>query len=168
MPETRKDDPAKPAANPVFGKGQPKHFCGKKGRSGPPRNNHNGMRHGLRAGKLPRDAKHIEWQINRLRRELEAAVMEVKGEVTLLDAASIQTAIKWERHGALALRWLRIEGDKLKPVERLQFSREIARASTERDKALAALKLGDQRDNVLDALYSRPTTPTTGNGDEPS
>jgi len=117
----------------------------KEGRPrGAPAGNQNGrgnIRHGLRAGSLPRDAKHVEHQTNALRRELEAAVMAAKGEVTLLDAATIQTAVKWERHGALALRWLRIEGEKLKPIDRLTFSREIARASAERDKALAALGL---------------------------
>jgi len=131
-------------------------FCGKKGRSGPRKGNRNNMRHGLRAGKLPVDCQHVEIQCNMLRRQLEDAVIAARGEVNLVDAANIQTALKWERHGALALRWLRVSGDKLKPVEQLTFSREIARASTERDKALAALKLDrDAKDSVLDALYAR-------------
>ncbi len=109
-------------------------------RGGQPKNR-NSMRHGLRAGKLPAKCQYIEIQMNGLRRQLEDAVVDAKGEVSLLDAASIQTAIKWERHGALALRWLRIEGDSLKLTDRLAFSREIARASTERDKALRLLDL---------------------------
>ena len=117
--------------------------------SGEKRGNSNGMRHGLKAGKLPADAKHIEIQINLFRREIEGSVLRAKGEITLMDAASIQTACKWERHGALALRWLRKEGNNLKPTERLAFSREIARASTERDRALALLKL--DRDVIKDA-----------------
>lgn len=111
---------------------------------GAPKGNSNGsgnVRHGLKAGKLPKNCKHIENQCNVLRRQLEAAVIQLKGEVSLYDAASIQTALKWERHGALALRWLRTEIQKLKPMERLHFSRETARASTERDRAIAALKL---------------------------
>ena len=92
--------------------------------------------------------------MNALRRQLEDAVVALKGAVNLVDAAAIQTAVKWERHGALSLRWLRIEGDKLKPTERLQFSREIARASTERDKAIKELSLDiDPRANAIDALY---------------
>lgn len=128
MPSTPKKDPAKRGSLP---RGAPPGNC----------NGHGNIRHGLKAGKLPKDARYIEHQMNALRRNLETAVFEVKGEVNLLDAACIQTAIKWERHGALALRWLRVEGQKLKPIERLQFSREIARASTERDKALASLGL---------------------------
>src|SRR5205085_2442552 len=107
-----------------------------KGRQG----NRNAMRHGLKAGKLPVDCAYIEIACNALRRQLEDAVLAARGEVTLLDAASIQTSVKWERHAALALRWLRVKGNELKLVEQLTFSREIARASTERDKALAALK----------------------------
>ena len=126
---------------PHFGRGQPANYSGKPGRSGPPVGNSNALRHGLKAGKLPKDAKHIEYQTNDLRRTLEAAVMAVRGEVTIPDAAAIQTAMKWERHGALCLRWLRIEEDKLKPEQKMNFSREIARASAERDKAIAALKL---------------------------
>ncbi len=129
------DAPATPKA--IEGKSR----GGKKGRSGPPKGNRNGMRHGLKAGKLPLGAEYIENQMNAFRREIEDAVIAAKGEINLTDAASIQTAMKWERHGALALRWLRKEGEELKPVERLQFSREIARASTERDKAIAVLGL---------------------------
>lgn len=99
------------------------------------------LRHGLKAGKLPDGARYIEYQMNALRRQLEDAVLDARGEVDIVDAANIQTAVKWERHGALALRWLRLEVDGLKPLERLHFSREIARASTERDKAIANLNL---------------------------
>ena len=74
--------------------------------------------------------------------------------------------MKWERHGALCQRWLRIEGDKLKPEQRMAFCREIAKASADRDKAIAALRLDrDTRDNTLDALYRRLPAPN-GNGEE--
>jgi hypothetical protein len=132
MPDTPKKAPVTAAL---------KRFCGVKGRSGPAVGNTNAIRHGLKAGKLPRDARYIEHQMNALRRQLEEAVMQAKGEVGLVDAASIQTAVKWERHGALCLRWLRMECNVLKPEQRLTFSREIARASAERDKAIAALNL---------------------------
>ncbi|QDT39229.1 hypothetical protein [Stratiformator vulcanicus] len=111
--------------------------------------NRNNLRHGLKAGKLPKNAAYIEVQINKLRRQIEDAVVGLKGEISLMDAAAIQTAIKWERHGALALRWLNKEADVLKPTERLQFSREIARASTERDKAIKELGL-DMKPEPID------------------
>jgi hypothetical protein len=138
---------------------EPKRFCGKPGRSGPAKGNVNAIRHGLTAGKLPKDCQHVEIKINGLRRTLERAVIEAKGEVSLLDAATIQTACKWERHGALALRWLVKAGESLKPLECLKFSEAIAKASAERDRALQALRIDrDARDNVLEALYSRQPT----------
>ena len=132
-------------------------FCGKPGRSGPPKGNTNGMRHGLRAGKLPKDARYIENRLNAFRRTLEQAVLDSRNEVNLTDAACIQTCIRWERHAELAQRWLTKAGDTLKPAERLNFSREIARASAERDKSIAALRIDrDAKDNAIDALYALP------------
>lgn len=49
---------------------------------------------------------------------------------------------------------------------RLSFSREIARASGERDKAIAALKLDrDAKDSIIDALYCRVPAPGDNGGD---
>ena len=82
------------------------------------------------------------------------------------DAASIQTATAWQRHSSLCLRWLRLGETSLKPEQKMNFSREIARASGERDKALRELHLDrDTRDNVLDALYSR-ALPAPADGKE--
>jgi hypothetical protein len=117
----------------MFEKGKPR-------RGGQPANR-NALRHGLRAGKLPAKCGYIEVQINGIRRTLENAVIEVRGTVTLLDEANIQTAIRWERHAALAQRWLRVNAEQLSPMEQLKFHRELCRASAERDKALAALGL---------------------------
>ncbi|HEY4259360.1 MAG TPA: hypothetical protein VGM98_04345 [Schlesneria sp.] len=144
---------------------EPKRFCGKSRRSGPPKGNVNNMRHGLKAGKLPPGCQYIEVRMNLFRRELESAVIAVKGEINLIDAANIQTAMKWERHGALAQRWLTKEADTLKPVERLTFSREIARASTERDRALTALGL--DRNQVRDQWAALDAIPIkeADNGD---
>jgi len=121
---------------------------GKPGRSGPPKGNRNAIRHGLKAGQLPRDAKYIEYRLNQFRRQLEDAVIDAKGQVSIADAASIQTALRWERHAALALRWLTKQCAELKPEQRLTFSREIARASAERDKAIAALRLDNDEDRA--------------------
>ena len=135
MVNTRKQVTANAKPAPKFGKDQPKNYCGKKGRSGSPRNNRNAMRHGLRASQLPKDCKFIELRCNGFRRMLENAIIKAKGEVNINDAACVQTALRWERHVALAQRWLTKQYDVLKPVDRLTFSREIARASGERDKA---------------------------------
>jgi len=150
------DTPTEDTRNGDTPKARP---CGKPGRSGPAEGNTNAIRHGLTCGKLPRDCQYVEIKMNGLRRTLEAAVIEAKGEVNLLDAACIQTAVKWERHGALALRWLVKAGDTLKPVERLQFSREIAKASAERDKAILLLELSDKN---ADRPWAVPATATEG------
>ena len=65
------------------------------------------------AGKLPRKLMYIENRINGFRRHLEEAVAMAKGEVTIVDAAAINSACKWERHGLLAQHWLRDGTDKL-------------------------------------------------------
>jgi hypothetical protein len=75
------------------------------------------------------------------RRELEAAVMEARGEITLVDAAYVNTAYRAERHAQLAQRWLAMEAAEMTPADRLNYSREVVRASAERDKAIAALDL---------------------------
>src|SRR5436189_2631668 len=123
MPDTPNNGAPKAESKPPYGVGSA--FVGKKGRSGPAKGNRNALRHGLKAGKLPVDCQHVEIQCNQLRRQLEDAVIADRGEISLVDAANIQTATKWERHGALVLRWLRVSGDKLKPTDQLAFSREI-------------------------------------------
>lgn len=110
-------------------------------RPGAPKSNGNAIRHGLKAGRLPKDARYIEYRMNAFRRELESAVIDCKSEVSLTDAALIQTAMRWERHAELCQRWLTKKQNELKPEQLMQFSRDIARASAERDKAITALGL---------------------------
>ena len=100
--------------------------------------------------------------MNIFRRRLEDALLAVKGEVTMTDAANIQTCLRWERHAALAQRWLTKQYKELKPADRLLFSREIARASAERDKALAAMQLGVTTGRPWLAL---PAPDSNGNGE---
>ena len=115
----------------------------RKKRVGGQSQNRNAFRHGLRGtGKLPKELAYLECRLNAFRRQLEDTVLAAKGEINLADASAINTSLKWEKHGALAQRWLTTQYDELKPADRLNFSREVARASTERDKSLALLDLG--------------------------
>ena len=134
-------------------------------RPGAQRGNQNAVRHGLVAGDLPKDAKYIRNRINGFRRQLEAAVIAVKNEITLTDAASIQTCIRWERHASLAQRWLTKSIDELSPTERLHFSREICKASSERDKAIHALRLDSSGQHALPWLQPGPVAEADG-GDQ--
>src|SRR5688500_13985998 len=103
---------------------------------GAPPGNRNALRHGLKAGQLPKDAKYIEVRLNVVRRNLEDAVVRTHGNVSEEHACYVQTAIRWERHAALAQRWLTKADKDLSPSEKLQFSREIAQASANRDRAI--------------------------------
>jgi phage terminase large subunit-like protein len=72
-------------------------------------------------------------------RAVRAAVLDAGGPLDLLACAVVQTAMRWEKHARLAGRWLRKEGDKLTPDQRLAFSRDIAirgvAAGADRDQA---------------------------------
>ena len=133
-------------------------ICGKKGRSGPPVANRNALRHGLKSGKMPAEMKYLEPRINRLRVSLENAIVAIRGEVTTPEAGLIQTCMRWEAHACKAHHWLRVHYNELKPLEKLQFSREIAKGSTERDKSIKELcidKASVQNDS-LENLYADP------------
>jgi hypothetical protein len=111
------------------------------GKRGVPRRNQNRTLHAIFGLGLPRGTSHIAERLNRLRRDLAALVEERHGEVSLYHAAVIDAAVKWERLGQLSGRWLRKEGDKLAPTEKLTFAKEIARAAVERNRSIAALGL---------------------------
>lgn len=135
---------------PRYGKGS--NFKGKKGRSGAPKGNANAQRHGLRGSKLPKGCQYIENAVNNLRRQVESAVIAKHGRTNVVSAAAINSILKWERHGMLAAHWLRKEGEKLSVSERLQFSREIATASDNRDRALRSLELDVETADEWSAL----------------
>ena len=116
-----------------------------------------GLRAELRVGKLPRKLQYVEHRINAFRRKLEEAVAAAKGEISIPDAAAINSSCKWERHGLLAQHWLRHEAENLNASDRLKFSEAIAKSSDQRDKNIRMLGLDrDSNANVLDALYSKP------------
>ena len=106
--------------------------------------------HRLALGKLPASLARCERAANAFRRALEEAVELARGRIDFADALAINTAARWERHSALALRWLREHGERMDDAQRLAYSREIARASSERDKAVASLKLGAAARTIWD------------------
>jgi len=132
----------------------PKPRLGKR-RPGPPKGNRNAMRHGLRGSKLPKGCEYIENRVNALRRQVEEAVLALKGEINIVDAAAINSILKWERHGLLAAHWLRREAENLSASERLKFSEAIAKASDNRDRNIRALGL-DQEHDPFAGLYGDP------------
>ncbi len=120
--------------------------------------NRSPFRHGLTGtGKLPRKLAYIECRLNNFRRLLEDAVIADRGrDPDVTEASIINTALKWERHGALAQRWITVSYDELKPDQLINFSREVARASAERDKSIKQLNLSQEgTQNVLTVLYGK-------------
>ncbi len=149
--------------NAKFGKDQPSTYCGKKGRSGPKKGCTNAQRHGMKGGKLPAGCAYVENRVNSLRRQIEDAVVELKGEINIVDAAAINSILKWERHGLLAAHWLRKQVDELSAGDRLRFSEAIAKASDNRDRNIRMLGLNIQPE-ALD-LKGYLTAKGAGDGD---
>jgi hypothetical protein len=129
-------------------------------KGGAPKGNKNRMLHGmysLSLGTGPKDTGYIQRLCYAFRRYLEEAVVELRQEVAISDAATIQTCIRWERHALLAQRWIRTE-EKLTIEQKISISREIATASDKRDQCIKALGLNAHRSrNVWEAL--RDATP---------
>jgi hypothetical protein len=133
-----------------------------RGRGGAPRNNVNGIRHGLFGTGLPPGSGHIERRINQFRRVLEAHVIAQRGQVTIDDSLAIDEAFRWERHGQLASRWLYKHAAEMTHDERLKFSREAARAASERNKAVASLGLrGTEHDPWATLHHNAPAACTS-------
>ena len=132
--------------------------------------NRRATRHGLTAGQLPKGAAYIKRCSDQFRVAIEQAVADRNGgQVSLYHAALIQSAQRWERHAMLSQRWLRHEADKLNADQRLAYSREVARASSERDKCLRLLGLDrSEFDHQLDQLYSEswPASPDATAGEQ--
>lgn len=135
----------------------------KRNRRGGARN----VRHGLTSGALPHGCSWIATLVRQFREGVERAVLDLRGEISLFDAACINTAARHEQHALLAQRWLRREAAELSPDQRLAFSREIGKASAERDRALRALGL-DKRasdDPWAEVLAAHAESGRSGHGD---
>jgi hypothetical protein len=117
----------------------------------------------MRAGKLPRGCEYIEARCNILRRDVENAVLELKGEINLLDAAAINSVLKWERHGLLAAHWLRTEIDTLSASDRLRFSEATLIAAVVDEAAMFGMSEDSKVRSDTELIRAvRPSLATTG------
>lgn len=133
---------------------------------GPPIGTVNNFKHGLHAattfgvGSLPEKCNWITNRVGRVRRSLEAAVLERHGELSLKHLMLIQTACRCEVVSLLSQRWLRLREATMSHDQRLSYLNNIASASERRDKAVEKLNLDPtETASVLDALYAAPVTP---------
>jgi hypothetical protein len=118
-----------------------------------PVNNRNAVRHGLYAQHLGKGNNHIRRVASEFRRALESAVLAEYSEIDVVNAGVIQSACRWEVHSLLAAKWLRQNPDM--PVgEKLKFSREIAKGSSERDKCIAMLRLSAGKTDAWQAIFA--------------
>lgn len=125
--------------------------------------NINRLRHGGRAsyrlilGELPRPLERVKRNARRYRRDLEAAVDERHGEISVLHAHSIDSAVAAETHCQVC-RWLLNQRlDKMSVSDIVTCSREIMRAKETRDRAVRQLGLDAATgQSAIDALYSTP------------
>lgn len=92
--------------------------------------------------------------MSEFRRKLEDVVLARFGEVDVLAAAAINTACRAESACLLLGRWLRLRADVMSDADRLNYVTAIARASAERDKALAKLRL-DAAADPMQALLAQ-------------
>lgn len=130
--------------------------------------NFNAGRHGLRSGKLPPGCAYIARATNEFRRALEDAVLAVRDEISIIDAANICSAIRFERHALLAQRWLRLECEKFDPTVRLNYSKAVAWASVERDRCLKSLGLDKTAvAGFWDSIDAIPVERPSKQGQEP-
>jgi hypothetical protein len=106
-----------------------------------PLKNANRMRHGLRASKLPSGCQYVEKAIIAFRIAVEDAVLRLRGQIDVLEAALIQSAIRSEQRAMLLERWLRLADSKagLSVGEQIKLLRERDMASARRDNCLKQL-----------------------------
>jgi hypothetical protein len=151
-------------------------FVGKKGRSGPKPGSQNGLRNGahvnrhrLVVGELPHTMSRVKVEGRQYRRALEAAVLTVKGQVTLSDAHVIDAAVG-ATMGAAVCRWLlRNRLSEMTVSDIVACNREMAKQKASRASIVKTLGLDrDANLDVLDALYKRLPGPDVDTSEEVS
>lgn len=102
----------------------------------------------------PKGHDNLRKRLHALRRALEAAVLDVRSEVSLVDAGRIQTAIRLEQAAGLIAHWLRNAGD-LSATDKAVLVAKIGQLSEQRDKVIEKLKL-DHRTDSFASIYDVP------------
>jgi len=164
MTDAPKKDPVRPA---------PKRFCGVKACSGPKAGNKNAMRTGtgidrrrLVVGELPRELICVRKEGRAYRVQLEKAVLEAHGEISVTAAHHLDTATAATVQAAI-IRWcLRRRFASLSTSEVLACSRELVKAKKDRDAAVRALDLDAPPPNPWDSIDVPSKETEGGNTDE--
>ncbi|MEX1095349.1 MAG: hypothetical protein WED34_04835 [Planctomycetales bacterium] len=109
----------------------------------------------LRLGELPTSMAGVTKSVRGYRSDLEAVVMDAKGEIDARDAHFISAAATHEQHALICMWLLRKKIESMADDDIIKCSAAIAQARDARNKALDRLQLeGDP--NVIDVLYALP------------
>lgn len=112
------------------------------GKSGPPKQNRNSMRHGLRSSRSPKGSTDLDRQAAAFRRTIEDEFISYHGrEPNTREAALLLSASLWYLHSRKAGRWAAAEHEKLTNSERVSYSEAQARAMESCARALEKLGL---------------------------
>ena len=127
----------------------------------------NSLRNGKRIvtlalGELPKELARVTRYVRLYRRGLQDAILEVFDEVSPTAAHLVDEACAWEQHRRVCMWLVRRKIDKLSPSDLRECSKQMALATTNRNKAVERLDLDHKPDPWAD-VYS---TPTEGEDDE--
>ncbi len=115
-------------------------------KGGAPVGSMNGLKNGSRIsrlilGQLPTKMRRQLQNARKYRRGLEQAVVDIKGEVSLLDAHLIDEASGAEVHASVCRWLLRTRLEKMSTSDIARCSEQIMKSRTVRNKAVQAIGL---------------------------
>ncbi len=111
-------------------------------------------RFGLTLPRLPAGRSWIHRKASRLRRALEAEVIEARGRVTLPDLATIRSACACLIDADLSAKWLQQQGDDLPHETRQAYKANMRSAALECERAIHRLRIGPSTTDGDDPLAS--------------
>lgn len=123
-------------------------MAGKKGRSGPKPGNKNALKNGSRlrmkrlvVGELPTTMIAVKREGQQYRRDLEATVMECKGEINTTDAHHIDTASAATIQAGICRWLLRNKLETMSTSDIRGCTGDIVKAKERRDASVKSLAL---------------------------
>lgn len=142
-----------------------------KRKPGGQQGNRNRLRHGLYSPSMGKGLSYPDKQAGIFRRAIENALIELRGEVGLLDAALVHSATEAQKvaFANRAAKRAAEEAGALKAELALAFDRDYLKALDVRDRKLLQLGLNQREADPWDSLYSSYSDPipVSSPADEP-
>jgi hypothetical protein len=118
-------------------------------------------------GSLGPGRGHVVVSLRGTRDWLETVTIQRYGEISLLHAAYINTAVRNERTAQLSQLYLK-ENPDLPLADRLNLLRGIGAASEARDRAIEKLKIEQTPADLWRSIYAAPLPATTPSASPPA